>query len=81
MVCVRVPEMSLLPPLRDTTFLCTATVDGDKITKAVSRVCTECIKVCEGVFFMQELRVPGRGNKLLRTTIREHSPWKLKQVR
>jgi len=26
------------------------------------------------------LKLPGRGSKPLRTTIKEHAPWKLKQV-
>lgn len=51
-----------------------------------SRYLNETI-VCVCVFpcplhinFIQDLKVPGRGNKPLRTTIKEHSPWKLKQV-
>ena len=62
-------------------IFCTAAVEGDKIVKAVRLTGRLLCMSCD-LLFVQEmnLKLPGRGSKPLRTAIKEHSPWKLKQV-
>lgn len=50
-------------PNQGDAVLCTATIDGDKISKAD-----------------MTLKLPGRVNKPIKTSIKEHGPWKLKQI-
>ena len=77
-----------------TTFLwkhcaCTlrAPITAGPLQKFFLRPCTRLMKgaLFPAVWFIfgsQELtlKLPGRGSKPLRTTIKEHAPWKLKQV-
>lgn len=60
-------------------------MEGDKIVKAVCLTLDyiqQLLCMSSDLSFVQEmnLKLPGRGSKPLRTAIKEHSPWKLKQV-
>ena len=69
--------------------MCTscAPITAGPLQKFFLRPCTRLMKCAlfPAVWFIfgsQELtlKLPGRGSKPLRTTIKEHAPWKLKQV-